>query len=290
MQTALIVLNFNGINDTLACLDSLKKINSKMSNYIIVVDNASQDDSLAKLSKIKNIELLKNHKNLGFSAGMNVGIKYALKKGFDAVIILNNDTIVDENFLKDIEGVAKKADIISPMIYFYPGYEFHKDKYKKSDLGKVIWYGGGVIDWNNIIGQHVNVDKVAKEEFKKDTPTDFATGACMFIKREVFEKIGFFDESYFLYLEDMDFCVRAKKAGYKIMVAASARVWHKNAQSTGGSGSNYQDFYISRNRIYFASKFASLKTQFAVLKQLILQRRFKASISGVITSLKSKFI
>ena len=91
----------------------------------------------------------------------------------------------------------------------------------------------------------------------------------MFIKSEVLEKIGSFNEKYFLYLEDMDFCVRAKRAGFKIVFQPEAILWHKNAASTGGSGSKLQDYYITRNRLLFAMKYASLRTKLALIKQII---------------------
>lgn len=274
MKVAIVVLNFNGLKDTLDCLESLKRLDKDGNKLeIIVVDNASTDGSKEALSQIKDIDLITSDKNLGFCGGNNLGVERALLRESDFILILNNDTIVDSkvvtSFLKD----KKDADIITPKIYFAPGFEFHKKRYNQSDLGKVIWYAGAKIDWQNIIGVHIGVDEVDNGQFSKKTEIDLATGACMFVKREVFEKIGLFDNKYFLYLEDMDLCVRAKKAGFKIMFEPKAILWHKNAASTGGSGSSLQDYYITRNRLLFAAKYAKLRTKIAVLRQIIKESK-----------------
>src|SRR3989344_3560356 len=272
MKIAIVVLNYNGKENTLACINSIKKLNK--SNYkvkLIVVDNASNDGSREALSKIKDITLVKNDKNLGYSGGNNIGIKHALSLGSEYILILNNDTIVEKSLIINLINSAKKGDIVSPKIYFAKGFEFHKNRYKKEDLGKVIWYAGGKIDWQNVIGIHIVVDEVDHGQFSKRLEINLATGACILIRRQVFKKIGFFDEKYFLYLEDMDFCVRAKRAGFKIIFEPKAILWHKNASSGGGSGSGLQDYYISRNRLLFATKYAKARTKFAVFKQILGQ-------------------
>ena len=272
MKIAIVVLNYNGKENTLVCINSIKKLNK--SNYkveLIVVDNASNDGSSEALSKIKDIMLVKNDKNLGYSGGNNIGIKHALSLGSEYILILNNDTIVEKSLIINLINSAKKGDIVSPKIYFAKGFEFHKNRYKKEDLGKVIWYAGGKIDWQNVIGIHIGVDEVDHGQFSKRLEINLATGACILIRRQVFKKIGFFDEKYFLYLEDMDFCVRAKRAGFKIIFEPKAILWHKNASSGGGSGSGLQDYYISRNRLLFATKYAKARTKFAVFKQILSQ-------------------
>ena len=272
MKIAIVILNYKGLENTLGCLDSLRRC-SQDSHKIefIVVDNNSDDGSVEALSKIKDIDLIGNRKNFGFAGGINVGIKAALEKEANFILILNNDTIVDNDLLINLLVASKSGDIISPKIYFAPGFEFHKERYKKGDLGKVIWCAGAKIDWQNIIGQHIGVDEVDTGQFGARQKIDLATGACMLVKRKVFEKIGFFYEKYFLYLEDMDFCVRAKRAGFKIIFEPKAILWHKNASSGGGSGSSLQDYYISRNRLLFATKYAKVRTKFAVFKQILSQ-------------------
>lgn len=272
MRVAVIILNYKGLEDTLECLDSLRSCSRD--NYkveFVVVDNNSDDGSIEALSKLKDINLIENQKNLGFTGGINIGIEAALKKGADFILILNNDIIVDRFLIKNLLNSSQYGEIISPKIYFASGFEFHKSRYTRSERGKVIWYAGGKIDWQNVMGTHIGVDDVDRGQFSKRLEIDLATGACMLIKRQVFEKIGFFDKKYFLYLEDMDFCVRAKRVGFKIIFEPKAILWHKNASSGGGAGSILQDYYISRNRLLFAAKYAKARTKFAVFKQILSQ-------------------
>ncbi|MEK7580965.1 MAG: glycosyltransferase family 2 protein [Patescibacteria group bacterium] len=273
MKAAVIVLNYKGAQNTIDCIISLKESIS-ITNHnvqIIVVENGSNDGSKEKLQKLKGIKLLVNNKNLGYSGGNNVGIKYALSAGFGYVIVINNDTIVEKNFINALLADTADAQIITPKIYFAKGYEFHEKRYNDKEKGKIIWYAGGKIDWDNIIGVHIGVDEVDSGQFNNKASIDFATGACMCISASVFNKIDFLEEKYFLYLEDMDFSVRAKKAGFKIIFEPKAIIWHKNAASSGGSGSYVQDYYITRNRLLFSFKFAKLRTKIAVLKQITSQ-------------------
>lgn len=272
MNIAVIVLNYKGVLNTIDCIDSViaSSLEKEVLLEIIVVENGSNDGSSEKLRALKNIRLIESTKNLGYSGGNNLGITYALKTNADYILILNNDVFIDKDAISYLIKATNKADIISPKIYFAKGFEFHKTRYKKDELGKVIWYAGGQIDWNNIIGSHVGLDEVDNGQYNSKKEIDFATGACILVKREVFEKIGLFDEKYFLYLEDMDFCVRAKRADFKIIYEPSAVLWHKNAASAGGSGSKLQDYYITRNRLLFAYKFAKIKTKLAVFKQVFL--------------------
>lgn len=275
-KVSIVILNYKGKENTLACLDSLKDnfLPESIKLDIIVVDNASKDNLVVALkTKYPNVIFIENKNNLGFAEGNNVGIKYATEHGTDFVLILNNDTIVDKNLISELLEVVKtneKIGIVVAKIYFAPGFEFHKERYKKEDLGKVFWYGGGEMDWGNVIGYHRGVDEVDHGQYDRVEATDFASGCCMFVKKEVFEKVGMFDEKYFLYYEDSDYCMRLKKRGYKIVYAPSAILWHKNAGSAGGSGSKLQDYYITRNRLLFGFRYASLRSKLALFKESMM--------------------
>lgn len=268
----IVILNYNSEKDTEECLDSLLKI--KTSGFLvnaIVIDNSENkfDLDVIKYKKI-NIKKIDTLKNLGFSGGMNTGIKHSLNEGADYVLVMNNDTIVAENFIQELFNFSEKnsnAGIVAPKIYFAKGHEFHKDKYEDAELGKVIWYAGGIMDWNNVIGKHRGVDEVDKGQFDDVMTTDFTSGCAMLIKKEVFENIGFFDEKYFLYYEDADLCIRAKKAGYKIYFVPGSVIWHKNAGSAGGSGSKLQEYYITRNRLLFGNRYAPLRSRIALNRE-----------------------
>lgn len=270
------LLNFNGKKNTLACLDSLKDI--KMGNFqltVVVIDNASEEKFDLGSGNIGDIPLviIKNKNNLGFSGGHNVGIKYCLENGADYVLILNNDTYVDKNFLEELLKASendKKIGILAPKIYFAPGFEFHKERYSKKELGKVFWYAGGVMDWNNVIGHHRGVDGIDRGQFDKTEETELATGCCMLIKKEVFGKVGLFDDKFYLYYEDADLSMRARKKGFKIFYVGKSIIWHKNASSAGGSGSKLQDYYITRNRLLFGFRYSSTRAKFALFRESLI--------------------
>lgn len=272
----IVVLNWNGLSDTLDCLNSVRKVH--VSGYqlnTVVVDNASTDGSVEQLKRNtqdKKFTLLVNEINLGFVGGNNIGIKYALKHGADFVMILNNDTIVDKDLIISFIKAAKlhnEVGIFSPKIYFAKGFEFHKKRYSPNELGKVIWYAGGKIDWGNVYGGNMGVDEVDKGQFDQETEIDFATGACMFVRAEVFKKIGGFDEKYFAYLEDADLSLRARRSGYKILFVPTAVLWHKVSQSSG-IGSDLNDYFITRNRLTFGMKYAPIRSKLALIKESLL--------------------
>jgi GT2 family glycosyltransferase len=278
VKVSIVILNWNRKKDTLECLKSLEGLSTKHKVQIIVVDNASTDDSrkvidkkLKKLNKKDNFscELIRNKENLGFAAGNNVGMRHAVAHGADYVLLLNNDTLVDKKLVDELVSVAKskkKAGLLSPKIYFAEGFEFHKEKYKKKDLGKVIWYAGGKIDWDNVYGKNHGVDEIDKGQYDKIEETDFVTGACMLIRKEAIEDVGFFDEKYYMYLEDADLSVRMKKNGWQVLYAPPAHLWHKVAQSSA-IGSKLNDYFIIRNRLLFGMGYASVRTKFALYRE-----------------------
>lgn len=267
------LLNFNGKKNTLNCLESLGNI--KKDNFrltIVVVDNASSEEFDLKSGTVKDITLvvIKNKENLGFAGGHNVAIRHALKNKADYVLVINNDVYVDKNFIAELLRIAEENDnvgILSSKIYFAPGFEFHKDKYSQKQQGKVIWYAGGKMDWKNVIGHHRGVDEVDKGQFDKIEETELATGCCMLIKKEVFEKVGIFDDRYFLYYEDSDLSIRAKNKGFKIIYVPTSVIWHNNAGAAGGSGSVLQDYYITRNRLLFGFRYAQIRSKLALFRE-----------------------
>ena len=251
MKIATVILIYGKSPNLEECLVSLNAINSSgIDNKIIVVDNSKH--------------------NIGYSGGNNKGIHQALAGGAEAVLLLNDDTKVDKLVLTEmLEALKdKQVGMVSPKIYFYPGFEYHKDRYNPKDRGKVIWYAGGQIDWDNCLGVHRGVDEVDVGQYQKKEETEFATGCAVLIKREVFETTGLYDERYFLYLEDLDLSVRVKNAGFKIIYQPKAIVWHKNAQSSG-FGSGLHDYFFTRNRLLFGFEHASFKTKFALVRESI---------------------
>lgn len=269
-KVAIVVLHYIDKKLTTQFLESVKTLKTPdFSLLTIVVNNNPQEDLKDLKRKFTNFNFLEPGENLGFAEGNNVGIKKALTEKADYIFIVNNDTILEKNLLVQLTEVAesdKTIGILGPKIYFAPGFEYHKDRYKLAQRGKVFWYAGGLIDWKNIFGSHRGVDEVDKSQYEKLEDTDFVSGCAMFVKREVFEKIGLFDRRYFLYLEDNDFCQRAKKAGFKVVYTPVAKLWHLNAGSSRVGGS-LQDYFITRNRMLFGMKYAPLRTKVALLKE-----------------------
>lgn len=210
--------------------------------------------------------------NKGYSHGVNVGLKEAEKDGIQLFCVLNNDTYFPDNFIDAVLNSLERNEnaIIGGKIYYASGYEYHKDSYSEADLGKIIWYAGGSVDWRNALTPHRGVDEVDKGQYDNLEPTDFITGTFMAFDKVVVEKVGFWDESYFLYYEDADWCQRAKRKNIKLIYDPSIVVYHKVSQTTGGSGSTLQKKYQSRNRLRFAFKYAPLKTKLHLVKNRLI--------------------
>ena len=267
------ILDYNGKKNTIKCLQSVDKINTDgIDTTLIVIDNASKDPLHNEELKTTNIPvvLITNKENLGFAGGHNVGMQYALDHNADFVLLLNNDTEVNKNFMTELVKVAIENDSVGAVgskIYFAKGHEFHKDRYEEKDRGRVFWYAGGISDWNNVYGLHRGVDLVDVGQFDSIEETDFASGCSILLSAKALKEVGLFDDRYFLYYEDGDLQERIKRAGYKIFYAPASILWHINAASSGGSGSPLQDYYISRNRMLFGFLYAPLKTKFALLRE-----------------------
>jgi len=273
-KVSIIILTTNALAMTKEQLIDIAKLEvNGLDCECMVVDNGSGDGTEEALCDYKlpnmDFKFIQSGANLGFAGGNNVGIKDAVKRGFDYIILMNNDLILPKDIVtKLVDYMEENPDVgaSSPKMYFAKGYEFLKGKYKESELGKVIWYAGGKIDRKNAYSSHRGVDEVDHGQFDKVTDTDFANGATVIVRKEVFEKIGYLDASFFLYWEDADFSERARKSGYKVTYYPGTCMWHKVSASTGGSGSLTNDYFLTRNRVYFAMRYLSLRTKFAVVR------------------------
>ena len=270
-----VVLNWNRKTDTIECLKSIDRLRipSDYEVKTILVDNGSTDESVASIGKLTSpvFRLVETKENLGFSGGNNFGIKLALEEGADWVVVINNDTLIDRNFLVNLAKYLlqdSRVGIISPKIYFAPGFEFHKDRYQKALEGSVIWSAGGKMDWDNVFGVNVGVDDVDRGQFDEVREIDFATGACLIIKGEVFKKVGLFDGKYFMYFEDADFIKRALNKGIIVKYCPKLYIWHKVAQSSK-IGGDLNDYFITRNRLRFASKYVPAKVKASLFKESV---------------------
>ena len=223
-----------------------------------------------------DMELLKEN-NLGYAHGVNVGINKAISEGFTRFCVLNNDTFVKPEFVGNVIKAidANNSSLVGGKIYYAPGYEYHKDRYQKKDQGNVIWYAGGIMDWANVFTKHRGVDLVDKKQFEQTGNTEFITGCLICFDKESWDKVGAWDENYFLYYEDADFCQRAKNLGLKLIYEPSIVLWHKVSQSTGGSGSSLHQKYQEKNRLTFGLKYAPLRTKLHLLKNYFFRKKIE---------------
>lgn len=269
-KISLVIVNWNGSADTANCLASIYKMRTPgVTLETIVVDNGSTDGSVAKISQaFPWVTILSMDRNLGFTGGNNTGIRYAMLHNADYIWLLNNDTTVHPEAVTLVDAFRDPhVGIAGSKIYFSPGHEYHKDRYTKNERGKVFWYAGGLVDWDNMYASHRGVDEVDTGQYDGVSETPFVTGCSLMIKRSVIEKIGQLDDAFYLYLEDLDYGLRAKSAGFRLVYYPSSVIWHVNAGSSGGAGSSIHDYYITRNRLLVGMRYAPLRTKLALLRE-----------------------
>lgn len=208
--------------------------------------------------------------NKGYAHGLNLGLKKAIEDGLENFCVINNDVFFNDDFVEKVlfSILDHPSSILGGKIYYAPNFEYHKTQYEKSDLGHVLWYAGGHIDWNHALTPHRGVDEVDLGQYNKFEKISFITGCLMCFDKKVINKIGYLDESYFLYYEDADFCVRAQKNSIDLFYDPSIVIWHKNAQSTEGAGSTIHKKYQQKNRLKFGLKYAPLRTKLHLIKNL----------------------
>jgi hypothetical protein len=242
----IIILNWNGKEDTIACLRSIERV--KYPNFsVILVDNASSDGTVEYVKdKFPSVKIIANSENLRFAGGNNVGIKYALERNADYVLLLNNDTEVAPDFLPELVRAAendKSIGIAGPKIYYYEG-------------NKMIWFAGGKVEfWKGWIS-HIGIREPDYGQYDFAREVDYITGCCMLVKREVIEKIGKLDESFFIYGEDADWSLRASRAGYSLVYVPSSIIWHKVSASSGGNLSWFKNWNKLKSQLRLMARYA----------------------------------
>lgn len=232
-----IVLNWNGLADTTACLESCRKITTR-GVRLLVVDNGSTDGSETGLrERFPDLELLQTGSNLGFAGGNNVGMRHALARGADWVLLLNNDTEVAPDFVEALLRAAQSDPAFGMLvskIYFF-------------DPPDVLWYAGAYMHERLGWGNHRGTGQRDVGQFDAIEETNRPTGCSLMVSRAVCEKVGLLSEEYFCYCEDLDWGMRARSAGFKVVYVPASKVWHKVSRSTGGSRSGVSLYYYVRN-------------------------------------------
>lgn len=249
-SVAIILVNWNGLEFTLACLASLRKVDYPTFK-VILVDNASSNEEGLRIKKaFPEIHLIQNQENLGFTGGNNVGIRYALEQGFSHVLLLNNDTEVKPDFLGEMLlqfSQQPHLGVVQPLILF-----LHNPKIIWSAGGKFLPFSGRAITLGD---QDVLADySTNKQEL------DWATGCCFLIKREALLHCGLLNDSYFTYFEDVEWSLRIRKSGFGIGLAEKAIVYH---EAGAASKKKNSEGTLSPNVFYF-----HVRNQYFLLREL----------------------
>jgi GT2 family glycosyltransferase len=236
----IVVLNWNRPQDTVRCVSSLRQLDYP-AYRILIVDNGSTDESVGVFRELSDIDLLVNDHNLGFAAGNNRGIEYAMEHEADYILLLNNDTTVSSSMLSTLVEAAEsdpRIGIAGPIIYY-------------ADRPAEVWFAGMHLRHGLYVvrkGLHLAPPLAPIEE------VDFISGCGMLVRRGVWERVGLFDSRFFMYYEDLDLCVRAKKSGYRIVCATQASMWHALSTSTGGPDSPLKQYYQVKSSLLFCEK------------------------------------
>jgi len=315
----ILILNFNDSKNTIACLDSLERLNYEQYR-IILTDNNSGDDSLRKIidylnGKKKRLLILnenetdlkkgliqidekaaviiKNNDNYGFGKGMNAGLRLCLKRDdFDYIWLLNNDTIVDDNALKTLVAEAEKN----------PETGFAGSVLLYADTNIIQTVGGGrffpLLCKAKLVynGRDVSIVKTIKNKRIEKT-LDYIMGASLLIKKEVLPDIGLFDESYFLYAEELDLIKRGKEKGWKIAVAIDSLVYHKDSAGTKNKKYIFY-YYLTKSNTIYVKKHYGLFLNFINFIPIIFfsllktrnMKNLKAVIKGYFDGIRYKDI
>lgn len=256
MRLIAVVLSWNGREDTLAALESLRGVEA------ICVDNGSTDGSPeAVAERFPDVELIRTGVNLGFAAGNNVGIRRALDRGADWVALLNNDAVVEPGFAAALLAAAARhpdAGVLACKVYV-------------ADPPDVLWYAGGRFDpGRGYSGRVRGAGQVDGGGFDEEIDVDWATGAALAVSRTAIERAGLLDEELFAYLEDVDWCLRVRAAGLRVVFVPSARAWHKVSASTGGAGSPASLRYHCRNTLVVCARHRPLRGARAAWRKIVI--------------------
>jgi len=283
-RVEIVILNYRGIDDTLALLENLKQM--EYDNYgVIVIENGSGDNSSEKLKIVEpqypDWVFIYNDRNIGFAGGCNQGIEIALKKGADFVLLLNNDTKVLSEFLGHLIDLSKKRNCLAGGVIYYAPSGVER-----------IWSYGGKLTWGAVPG-HLSLlnARMSPPDLPIEMRTDFIPGCCLLIPRGVIDKIGLLDEDYFAYVEDVDFCLRALKAGFPSYVTSLSVIHHKVGTATGGGYSPSGRRLIAESSVIFLRKHGNLfhRIKFVMLFWMgIIVASIREGLRGNIGAVREK--
>lgn len=241
-----VTLNWKRPLDTIACLQTLEA-QTYPRLHTIVVDNNSGDGSVEQIQvACPKTSVIANSENSGFARGMNTGIKQALAGGADFVFILNNDTLLSPTTIERlIRQYQSDIGILAPLIYY-------------AEPSHIIWSGGNKINHWLLETKRGLRGQKDKPDWSELLVQDFVPACGLLVPRHVFEQIGYFDERFFMYYEDMDFCLRLRRAGFRVLVATRAQMWHKVSLSSGGQDTPNERYWMARSSVVYFGKHTRL--------------------------------
>ncbi|MBO6497572.1 MAG: glycosyltransferase family 2 protein [Roseivirga sp.] len=247
-SVAIVLLNWNGFNHTIKCIESLRDITYNNAE-VVLVDNGSENSEVEKLREIAGIKLIENDKNYGFTGGNNIGLKYAFEHGYDYLMMLNNDTIVEPGFLEPlINGFDEGTGAVQPKIY-------------TMDPPDTIWNAGG--KFNKWLGLTKTIGSGAKDNpsFDVQMEVDWITGCAMVFPARMISEIGYLDDNFFILFEDSDWSLRCRTKGYKLKYVPQSRIYHfesatavSRVKGKEGFRSPFRQYINIRNHLYFLRK------------------------------------
>ena len=246
MHVAAVVANWNGGAENLECVASLIADGIAPAD-VVFVDNGSGDGSLELVERrFPAITRIANRENAGFGEASNQGARAALERGADAVFFVNNDVVLPRGTLERlVRALESDADlgIVGPRVLY------------KNDPSRV-WCAGGMLTWRQNLSTLLGHKELDGPRWRENRAVDYVAGCALLARRSVLERIGFFDAQYFAYMEDVDFCLRAKEAGFGVRLIGDAHALHSASTATGGGYNPRRKYMMGVNSIWFLKRHA----------------------------------
>ncbi|MCX8073401.1 MAG: glycosyltransferase family 2 protein [Candidatus Binatia bacterium] len=244
-KVAIVVLNWNGYENTIACLESLQRLNYP-SFEVIVVDNGSRVDPTSAIrEQFPAVKCIRLARNLGYTGGNNAGIRCALDAGADYVFVLNNDTVVEPDVLHWAVRAAERDPRIAAVGV----------KILAWDDPTRIWVAYGYVTYRQGLVRLIGYYWPDDFRFTEERDVDWVPGTAMLLRREALLDVGLFDDAYFAYHEDVDWCTTARRKGYRVVFAPQGRILHKGHGSSGGRRFvSVRQYLAGRNMVLFVQK------------------------------------
>ena len=288
-KVVIIILNYNGYEDTHECLKSIENV--FYDNYdVIVVDNGSKSNDAERLRlSFPDVMVIESSKNLGFTGGNNFGLQKTYEVGADYILCLNNDTVVSENILEELVRFMEtnqEVGLAGPVTCYY-------------DDKRTVSFAGGTLDRNTGLISFFHKGEMISNVGDCPIFCDFIEGTALFMRASLMKKIGGFNDFYFLTSEESELCVKVADLGYKLAVLPGCRVWHKVSQSIVAM-SELASYYIFRNKLFFVKlnsriftliDFLSLAKYYLIcFASLLLRKRKYGACKGMIQGVVDFFL